>query len=849
MLKITNLLKFTDAPRIVMLIGMPGVGKSTTAIQLAHQERDKGTAVMYVNLNGMGSVSEIKRKIVKKAFRPSELGEDPSTDFEVWASECSKPLLLILDNFDQLLHYDDQSCLDFSAFFDIGDNESYLTRTTVLITSREQVELFKSLDVQVYPLTQLSDTSSIDLLANHLKLVTPQEQQLPSREQLRPVAELIEGVPLALRIAADLIKENGIENVTSKLNESLTKHLWLKKSHKSIHSSKQNYSSSIRVSYDYLSDGNKTCGQYLSCFPASFTTPAAVAIVGSLTNQSEDSIRKCLVTLEHFSLLQPSNEADEMYDFHKLLKDYFNSELNSSEEQVKFESVFCHYYTERLQHLGDKYLTDSIASLEDISTDRHNLLYMVHLLGRLIETNSDSPVLNTTVHAIVDTMSLEDGSILAHLFSSRELHQSLTKIVEYVDGKTFEGSMSPKEFTRYGTVVYFWALRYSFAKGKLPENGALSARSLEKKVHNYLSSINAEDCSFPAVVIPCIRILEITCYDKHKHTALSLCSQGNETLDLLTDKLEQHDHTKCPDTPNALRELGLAHYALRNIEDATAFLEKMVQDQHLYSPETFNPVNDSLVFVTLCKAYGHSERADECDRLCESIVRDLTGVPVSGKNFRLFGLMFMYYWKHNMLEKSRNVTEELLQYLGNRFSPKDRTRGFRLDLRCLLTSIATYYHSIRNYSAAIETYQTVIKTSFAKSVYHRHRPLVATTNDLLSAFCQFRMGLSKIFDRQLHGLSDINDAIARTLTIARNETLHEHLNRNTHPEDAEIVTIGSWHLATIVCGGPLMFHPQCLWQVLQGTLFYDWNNTQYMYYHICGYDDPYGTSFDPWRLN
>jgi len=375
MVNITKLFKFTGDPCIVVLLGMPGIGKSTTAIQLAHKERKKGMVVMYVNLNSMGSVNEIKSKIVEKAFGKIFPAEETNGKFEQWASGCSKPLLLVLDNFDQLLHYHDPTYLDFSAFFDTGNSGNpYLSRTTVVITSREKITRFQHLDVQIYPLAQLSNISSIDLLASHLTFDT-------SPEQLRPVAELIDGVPLALLIAADLInlmKEDSIENADSelnaadlinlekdiikniitKLNESLTKHLWVNSSDGSQDSSRLSISTSIRVSYNYLSDKNKVCGQYLSCFPASFTSDAAVAIVGSLINQSELSIKECLHNLKPLSLLQQSSDAEKMYEYHKLLKDFFNRELNSSEEELRFERLFCNYHTERLQHFGEAYQTD-----------------------------------------------------------------------------------------------------------------------------------------------------------------------------------------------------------------------------------------------------------------------------------------------------------------------------------------------------------------------------------------------------------------------------------------------------------------------------------------------------------
>ena len=53
---ITKLLRFAVKLRIVTLLGLPGVGKSTIAIHLAHQEKKKGTVVIYVNLINMGNV-------------------------------------------------------------------------------------------------------------------------------------------------------------------------------------------------------------------------------------------------------------------------------------------------------------------------------------------------------------------------------------------------------------------------------------------------------------------------------------------------------------------------------------------------------------------------------------------------------------------------------------------------------------------------------------------------------------------------------------------------------------------------------------------------------------------------
>ena len=90
---------------------------------------------------------------------------------------------------------------------------------------------------------------------------------------------------------------------------------------------------------------------------------------------------------------------------------------------------------------------------------------------------------------------------------------------------------------------------------------------------------------------------------------------------MLTDKLEQHDHAKCPDTIYSFRQLGMAcTLYTENIEYTIYFLE-MIGNLYLYSPEAIQAATDSHVLVTLCSAYGDAERADEGHQLCEASFR------------------------------------------------------------------------------------------------------------------------------------------------------------------------------------------------------------------------------------
>ena len=845
---ITKLFKFYGDPRIVIILGMPGVGKTTIAKQLADQQKRNGTTVLYVNVNGMKNVNGIKTEIVRQACGQYDQSIGKTNGmFTSWASSCRTPLLLILDNFDQLVHNHSELNAVNSEFekFIVNELDEYLGNTTVVITTREDPNFLyhlSGIDTCNHTLQPLNDNSSIDLLANELhvsgKLIKPQ--------QLRPIAELIDGIPLALRIAAVSIKNKGVDSTFEKLNKSL-KHL---SPEQFSNFPRQSVSACIRLSYDHFNVSDKTCSQYLSCFPGLFSKQTALSIVGSLPGQSRVSVERCLDVLVNHTLLQVSHYSDGVtrYDFHKLLKDFFSSELKLQQEklQLRFDRKFCHHYSEGLEDYKVKYLNNSKSTLAETIVDRHNLLHMLHVLQRIIQENATDAAVSPSVDAIVDTMSLKHGSILAHLFTSFEIHQSLTQIVEYADHqyeKKFKESLLPQDFSKYATAVVFWAARYSFAHGKLPDEGRLSVASLEEKIAMYVSRISVESCSFPDIVIPSLRVLGLTCYDTHHHTKLSLCPKGNETIIFLREQLAHFNYSKCGDAD--LGELGLAHLELENEQTAIKFLE-MHREAH--SPKV-NPISEPHIYVTLCKAYSRMGRADECDQLCESIISDTTNISVSGKNFELFGLMFMYYWKFNKLETSseaKRVAEELLHY----FTEVPEKRGFRRNIRCLLAGLAAYEYHIQNYAAAINIYCLIIRTSFTASEYHKSKPLAALPNDMLNIFSQFRIGVSKLADWKFDGVYDVSDAVSRALNIAENATLHEDLNRIALGDEelVQTITIGSKHLVSIVCGwGLLLGHRKCLWQ-LQGMFTSGrLSETQLLYDRLCGFEDPYGKSFDFWQ--
>ena len=60
--------------------------------------------------------------------------------------------------------------------------------------------------------------------------------------------------------------------------------------------------------------------------------------------------------------------------------DIFSHELNSSEE-LRFERMFCDYYCERLQHIGETYLTDRMGSAISLIAGHLDLFSLTKIVG------------------------------------------------------------------------------------------------------------------------------------------------------------------------------------------------------------------------------------------------------------------------------------------------------------------------------------------------------------------------------------------------------------------------------------------------------------------------------------
>jgi predicted ATPase/DNA-binding SARP family transcriptional activator len=336
--------------RLVTLVGPGGIGKTRLALEFAARQLRFKTlgaqrckqslnpfpnGIYFVSLESLRSSELILPAIAKSMRYRLDLGEDQLMDYL-----SSKRLLLIIDNFEHLL----EGAIILSRIIKSAPG------VQILVTSRERIKLHEE---QVFPLRGLEFPEpamarfDVDYSAGKLFLQTTRRQRpdyaLEKSEfvSLARICQLVEGMPLALELAATWADTLPLSTIASEIQRNLD---FLTTEFRNMPARHRSVRAVIDVSWEQLLPAEQTMFSQLSVFRGGFTRKAATAITGA-TMQN-------LSTLVGKSMLRYSKSQDR-YFIHELLRQYGEGKLGELRERVdelkdRHSYYFCEWFTNQI---------------------------------------------------------------------------------------------------------------------------------------------------------------------------------------------------------------------------------------------------------------------------------------------------------------------------------------------------------------------------------------------------------------------------------------------------------------------------------------------------------------------
>ncbi len=424
--------EFTEM-RIINIVGSPGFGKSTLAIQLGHRLIDQGVYVHYVNMEDLLSGGSIELVLAEKILKSSDITAKTVTFDRLlqWARDRSGYTLLILDNCDNVLHV---LLSKYKFILAVRSLVQTSTQIKVIMTSRETV--VHTEHYSWYKVYQLSPKAAISLLDMKLPKL---KVSLKEKEE---ISELTGNVPLALHIVGSLLMLEdppSPDAVIEELKLSPVQFLSPKKLPIELR-----IDASISLSYRYLDDDLKEVAFFLALFSGSFGKDAPIEIskdIKLLTNSTAKTLSVTQIELRALvdrSLLE-YNERGGRYQYHRLIREFLLGiviELSDSDFEAKqiiavnFYNGFRNFFLKKLHLNTVDFKLRYVDSLKFLDIEKHNIYILFNSLSNpaLVSRHSLLMTINYVTLAI-------DAGYLTCRFTNSELRNFLIKVVSYLDSK------------------------------------------------------------------------------------------------------------------------------------------------------------------------------------------------------------------------------------------------------------------------------------------------------------------------------------------------------------------------------------------------------------------------------
>jgi non-specific serine/threonine protein kinase len=334
--------------RLVTLTGTGGTGKTRLAREMCRRlETEFKDGFVFVRLGEVQDSSLIATAVAQQLHIREMVGTPIAESLKDHLHD--RQLLLVLDNFEQIM--------DAAPF--VAELLSTANELTILLTSRERLNLQAEIEFNVPPLAIPDDDSSLALdyllTFDSVRLFVERSRQAnpefqltnENASQIVKICSMLDGLPLAIELAAARTRIFAPATILEKLEARLS---FLTGGARDLPERQQTMRAAVDWSYDLLNEDEKKLFRRLSVFACRFTPAAAETVAWDDTygSSSADSVEfpDLFASLADKNLLirRKSSQGDAMYGLLEIVREYAESVLETDDDEDEVRRRHAEFY-------------------------------------------------------------------------------------------------------------------------------------------------------------------------------------------------------------------------------------------------------------------------------------------------------------------------------------------------------------------------------------------------------------------------------------------------------------------------------------------------------------------------